>query len=40
VVTQGGIPPSLVLGHSKPDTALIYAEPDQDRARALMRQVG
>jgi integrase len=31
---------AVVLGHSKPDTTLIYAEPDQARARELMREVG
>jgi integrase len=31
---------AVVLGHAKPDVTLIYAEPDQDKARALMREVG
>jgi hypothetical protein len=28
------------LGHSKPDTTLIYAERDLQKAAAIMREVG
>jgi len=30
----------VILGHSKPDTTMIYAERDLERAKAVMRQVG
>ena len=30
----------VILGHSKPDTTVIYAERDLDRARAIMAEIG
>jgi integrase len=30
----------VLLGHSHPDTTLIYAERDLDKAKEVMRQVG
>ena len=31
---------STVLGHSSPDTSLIYAEKDLDRARKVIAEIG
>ena len=30
----------VVLGHAKPDTTLIYAERDLERAKDLVRRIG
>lgn len=30
----------VILGHSKPDTTLVYAERDLERAREVMREIG
>ncbi len=30
----------VILGHSKPDTTLVYAERDLEKAREVMREIG